>query len=56
MSERGKAYKQVMTLPEFDNFLLEMKNNGQHAIFLDFLSLLSGEAALTEPVREQLIE
>ena len=35
-SERGKPYKQVMTIQEFDNFLLEMKGNGQHVLLLDF--------------------
>lgn len=27
LSERGKAYTQVMTIAEFSNFLLEMKSN-----------------------------
>ena len=43
MSERGKAYTQVMSLVEFGNFLQEMKSNNQHAILLDFQSKLSGE-------------
>ena len=36
LSDRGKKYEQVMSIPDFDNFLSEMKGNKQHCILLDF--------------------
>lgn len=36
LSERGREYVQPMPMPDFENFLNEMKGNNQFVIIIDF--------------------
>lgn len=45
-----------MTRKEFDGILTELKENGHYTLLLDFTAALSGNEAITNSLRNMLVE